>query len=187
MSDPSVTLADQFASVLAATGGQAQMVADVREIADVVARVAGEQDSRRVLFAPFGLADEIGLHHHLAARGVELVEPSEMGRQAGEVTVGLTGAVLAVAESGSLLLGGQPGPAGLVSVLPWVHLVLIRARDLVPDIATAFAQLVARLENGDGDWVWITGPSRTADIAHTLVLGAHGPNALHVLILGDDR
>jgi len=72
-------------------------------------------------------------------------------------------------------------------VLPWVHLALIRAEDIVADISTAFEHVASRLEDGDGDWVWITGPSRTADIAHTLVLGAHGPNALHVMILGDDR
>lgn len=187
MTDDSHALADQFAAVLAATGGQAHMVRGVREVADILARVAGEQDSRRVLYAPFGLSAEIGLRHHVAARGLELVELSEVGTEASEITVGLTGAALAVAESGSLLLGGQPGPAGLASVLPWVHLVLIRASDIVPDIATAFAAFLPRLETGEGDWVWITGPSRTADIAHTLVLGAHGPNALHVMILGDDR
>jgi L-lactate dehydrogenase complex protein LldG len=163
------------------------MVTGVRDVADTLGRIAREQETRRILFAPFDLSDEIGLRHHLAARGFDLVEISEVGRDASEISVGLSGASLAVAESGSLLLGGNPGPAGLVSVLPWVHLVLIRADDIVPDIDTAFERFVARLESGEGDWVWITGPSRTADIAHTLVLGIHGPNALHVMILGGDR
>ncbi len=187
MSAAQPSLVEQFAAVLEATGGQAHVVAGVRDVADLLARTAGEQDSRRVLFAPFELSEQIGLRHHLAARGLDLVELAEVGTEASEITVGLTGAVLAVAESGSLLLGGRPGPAGLVSVLPWVHLALIRAEDIVPDISTAFEHVAARLEDGEGDWVWITGPSRTADIAHTLVLGAHGPNALHVMILGGDR
>ena len=114
-----------------------------------------------------------------------LVELADVGTDAADILVGLTGADLAVAESGSILLGGQPGSSGLVSILPWVHLVLIHADSLVPDIDTAFEHIASRLEAGEGDWVWITGPSRTADIAHTLVLGAHGPNALHVMILGD--
>lgn len=187
MSSAQPSLAAQFAAVLEATGGQAHMVTGVRDVADIVARTAGEQNSRRILHAPCELSEQIGLNHHLAARGLDLVEIAEVGTEASEITVGLTGATLAVAESGSLLLGGRPGPAGLVSVLPWVHLVLIRAEDIVADISTAFELVVARLEDGEGDWVWITGPSRTADIAHTLVLGAHGPNALHVMILGGDR
>ena len=187
MSVPPQSLARQFAAVLEATGGRVHMVTGVRDVADIVGRIAGEQKSRRILFAPFELSVEIGLRHHLAARGLDLVEISEVGRDASEITLGLTGATLAVAESGSILLGGNPGPAGLVSVLPWVHLILIRAEDIVPDIATAFERFVGRLEDGEGDWVWITGPSRTADIAHTLVMGIHGPNALHVMILGGDQ
>ncbi len=187
MSEAQPSLVEQFVAVLDSTGGQAHVVAHVGDVADLLARVAGEQDSRRILYAPFELSEQVGLRHHLAARGLDLVELGEVGTEAKEITVGLTGATLAVAESGSVLLGGRPGPEGLVSVLPWVHLVLIRATDIVPDIATAFEHVAARLEAGEGDWVWITGPSRTADIAHTLVLGAHGPNALHVLILGGNR
>jgi L-lactate dehydrogenase complex protein LldG len=187
MSEDQPSLVEQFVAVLEATGGQAHVVAHVGDVADHLARVAGEQNTRRILYAPSELSEQVGLSHHLAARGLDLVELDEVGKEAKEITVGLTGATLAVAESGSLLLGGRPGPEGLVSVLPWVHLVLIRATDIVSDISTAFEHVVARLEDGEGDWVWVTGPSRTADIAHTLVLGAHGPNALHVMILGADR
>ncbi len=184
MSAAQPSLVQQFATVLEATGGQAHVVTGVRDVADIVARVAAEQETRQVLYSPSELAEQIGLRHHLAARGVDLVDLAKVGTGASDITVGLTGAALAVAESGSVLLGGEPGPSGLVSVLPWVHLVLIRSEDLVADIAAAFELFVTRLEGGEGDWVWITGPSRTADIAHTLVLGAHGPNSLHVMIMG---
>ena len=57
------------------------------------------------------------------------------------------------------------------------------AAAIVADLPTAFELFTERLVAGEGDWVWITGPWRTADIAKVLVLGAHGPNALQVLVL----
>jgi L-lactate dehydrogenase complex protein LldG len=68
--------------------------------------------------------------------------------------------------------------------LPWVHVVLLSAEAIFADLPTAFQVLENRMSAGDRDWVWITGPSRTADIGHTLVMGAHGPNALHVVVVG---
>lgn len=185
MSDPAPALIEQFAAVLDATGGSVLCVDSVRDVADAIARVAAEQGTRQVLYEPFDDAERMGLRHHLAARNIELITLAEAGHSASEVTVGFTTAELAVAESGTLLVGGQPGPWGLVSILPWVHIVLIRAEEIVADLATAFSWFLPRLRAGEGDWVWITGPSRTADIGHTLVMGAHGPNALHVLVLGD--
>ena len=71
-------------------------------------------------------------------------------------------------------------------MLPWVHIAVLRERDISPDIATAFKDFEARFAAGRRNWVWISGPSRTADIAQQLVRGIHGPNALHALIVGDE-
>jgi len=79
MSSTHLSLVEQFATVLEATGGQAHLVAGVRDVADIVTRAAGEQGSRRILFAPFDLSEQIGLSHHLAARGLDLVELAEVG------------------------------------------------------------------------------------------------------------
>ncbi|MFQ5743515.1 MAG: lactate utilization protein C [Acidobacteriota bacterium] len=178
-------LIDDFSTVLAASGGVARPVSSAREVAAAIEAVVAGQDSRQLLYAPFALARQIGLQHHLAARNIELVRLPTAADRASRIGVGLTGAAFAIAETGTLIVGGQPGAWGLASVLPWVHVVLLRAGDILPDLPSAFATFSACLRAGEGDWVWITGPSRTADIGHTLVLGAHGPNALHVLILQD--
>ena len=102
--------------------------------------------------------------------------------------VGLTGADYAVAETGSVVVLPRKGLSRLVSVVPPVHLALVRPEDLVEDLDDLF--LLRRLEyhekGGDmGSYLnFITGPSRTADIEQTLVVGVHGPKEVHLVLLG---
>jgi len=172
-----------FAEVLEATGGTMHRVSTPQRAAARIASVAQAQGSREVLYEPFDLVDRMDLKLMLAAHGVELAPVSGVGERAGDFRVALTGAEMAIAETGTLLLGGNPGGWGLASVLPWVHIVLMSADAIVADLPTAYAEFETCLQQGARDWVWITGPSRTADIGHTLVLGAHGPNALEVVIV----
>jgi L-lactate utilization protein LutC len=174
---------DVFARVLADTGGYVERPQGARPIAAAIARIAQGQGVREVLYEPTGLIDELGIRLLLTAHGVDLVTLERAADKAPHMRMSLTGAELAIAETGTLLLGGRPGAWGLASVLPWVHVVLLPAKAIVADLPTAFAQFQARLDQGERDWVWITGPSRTADIGHTLVLGAHGPNSLHVVVV----
>lgn len=182
-SDPTSSPLELFGAVLEATGGTTQRVASPREVAAAIAAAAAAEGTREILYEPFGLVDELGLRLMLAAHGVELVAVEQAGGRAGGFKVGLTGAEMAIAETGTLLVGGRPGGWGMVAALPWVHLVLIRADVVFSDLATAFEAFESRLQDGERDWVWITGPSRTADIGHTLVMGAHGPNSLNVLVV----
>lgn len=175
--------ADLFATVLGATGGTVTPVTTPLEVADVIATAAREQDSREVLYEACEAIEALQLHMLLAAHGVELLPIERAGDRAREARVALTGAELAIAETGTLVLGGRPGGWALASVLPWIHLVALRADDIVADLPGAFARFERRLAGSERDWVWITGPSRTADIGHQLVLGAHGPNALRVMVL----
>jgi len=177
-------LTELFAKVLAATGGSVERLQEPRPIAAHIARTAQGQGVREVLYEPTELVGKLGLKLLLAAHGVDLVPVDKAGDKARHIRMSLTGAELGIAETGTLLLGGRPGGWGLASVLPWVHVVLLPAKAIVADLPAAFEYFVARLQQGDRDWVWITGPSRTADIGHTLVLGAHGPNALHVVVVG---
>jgi len=178
---------EHFRSALHTLGGTTRMVNTGFELGEAIDAIVREQSAPpALLYEPFALAEQMGLYLALRARGVDLVPVREAGGRAAELNVGLTGAELAIAESGTLLVGGEPGGWGLATVLPWVHIAVLRARDIVPDIATAFEEFERRFAAGKRNWVWISGPSRTADIVQKLVMGIHGPNALHAFIVGDE-
>ncbi|GIS95067.1 MAG: hypothetical protein CM1200mP22_23040 [Dehalococcoidia bacterium] len=106
-------------------------------------------------------------------------------RQSG---IGITGADYALAETGSIVVLPRRGLARLISVVPPVHIALVRAEDLIETLDDLF--LLRRLEyhqqgSDMGSYLnIITGPSRTADIEMTIVEGVHGPKEVHMIILG---
>lgn len=97
---------------------------------------------------------------------------------------GLTECEALVAQTGSVLVTSRGAGGRALSVLPPHHVVVATASQLVPDLPAAFERLAARC---GGRWPslasFITGPSRTGDIERILVLGAHGPRQLTVLLL----
>ena len=97
--------------------------------------------------------------------------------------LGVTTCESLIAESGTILVSAAlSGRAP--SVLPPVHLVIATADQLVADLDTSMTRLRQRFpEQFPSTMSWITGPSRTADIEKILVLGAHGPKRLAVLLL----
>jgi L-lactate dehydrogenase complex protein LldG len=91
----------------------------------------------------------------------------------------------AAAETGTLMLtSGADNPTTL-NFLPDTHIVVLRAGDIAGDYETLWGRL--REQYGAGTMPrtvnWITGPSRSADIEQTLILGAHGPRRLHVIVV----
>jgi L-lactate dehydrogenase complex protein LldG len=98
---------------------------------------------------------------------------------------GLSAAFAAVAESGTLALtSGADNPTTL-NFLPDNHVVVVFARDVVADYESVWRNLRARFGKGEMPRTlnFITGPSRSADIEQTLLLGAHGPRRLHIVVV----
>lgn len=109
-----------------------------------------------------------------------------VGPSDGHDAVSFSRAIAGVAESGTLVLvSGNDNPTTL-NFLPDTHIVMVEAKDIVGDYETVWRQIRAR--NGAAGLPrtvnFITGPSRSADIEQTLILGAHGPRALHILVVG---
>jgi L-lactate dehydrogenase complex protein LldG len=97
--------------------------------------------------------------------------------------VGITGCFCAVAETGTLMLCSSAATPAAVSLLPETHIAIVRAARILPYMEDAFD--LARKELGVLPRAvnFISGPSRTGDIEQTIVLGAHGPYRVHVVIV----
>jgi L-lactate dehydrogenase complex protein LldG len=138
-------------------------------------------DDRRLLSWDLAYIPLPGLRDALDRAGIEIAPPEDAA-----VRVGVTGADAALASTGSLILAAGPGKPRTASLLPDVHVAVITADQIVPNLESWGA---ARRAQGLGDFrqisnvTIVSGPSRTADIAMQLVLGAHGPAALHILLL----
>lgn len=100
-----------------------------------------------------------------------------------EDLVGITGSFCAVAETGTLLLMSGANTWSSAALLPETHIAIVHRSRIVAGMEEAFA--LARAEQGELPRAlnFISGPSRTGDIEQTIVLGAHGPYRVHVIIV----
>lgn len=102
----------------------------------------------------------------------------------GADAIGVTGAYCAIAETGTLcVLSGSDTPSS-VSLLPETHVAIVSASRIVAHMEDAWDLMRAELGQLPRAVNYISGPSRTADIEQTVVLGAHGPARVHVIIVG---
>ena len=108
-----------------------------------------------------------------------------IGASAGDDAVGLTYAFGGIAESGTILtLSGSENPTSL-NFLPETHIVVVNAADIVGDYEAMWDRVrKSQGKRGLPRTVnWITGPSRSGDIQQTILLGAHGPRSVHIIVV----
>lgn len=181
---PSVT--ERFLSELARVGGVGQAARCVEEATDHLLSALREKGTRSVVLDVSLLPERINvksLRSQLTEAGVNVVD-DERPSALREAEAGITGVLAAVAESGTLLLGGPPKATWQwASLLPPVHIALVPSERIRPSLEDAFAILKGARTRGLEEFVWITGPSRTADIAITPLLGMHGPKELHAIVV----
>ena len=102
----------------------------------------------------------------------------------GQDRLGITGCLCAIAETGTLVFVPGPQMHTATTLLPDTHVVLLRTADIVATMEDAFARIRAAKRGLPRSVNFISGPSRTGDIEQTIVLGAHGPYRVHILLLG---
>jgi L-lactate dehydrogenase complex protein LldG len=109
----------------------------------------------------------------------------DRGRAAASDQACLSHAFGGVAETGTLVLTSGPDNPTTLNFLPDTHVVVLEAKDIAGDYETVWD----RVRNTYGQGLmpravnFVTGPSRSADIGHSLLLGAHGPRTLHIVIV----
>jgi len=97
---------------------------------------------------------------------------------------GITECDVLIAQTASILVTARSAGGRALSVLPPHHIVLAKRSQIVADLQEAFASLKTKYAPNYPSFIsLITGPSRTGDIERILVLGAHGPKRLTILLL----
>lgn len=105
-----------------------------------------------------------------------------------EARIGITRCEYLIARLGSVMVSSHMNPGRKISVYPEVHLVAGYTSQLVPDLKHALSSIRKKYSHNYPSLIsLITGPSRTADIEKTLVLGAHGPREFYVFLIDDQN
>jgi L-lactate dehydrogenase complex protein LldG len=167
---------ERFATELVAVGGVAEQVADGDVIDRVAALLEAEGCARVAVSDDLGarrdpIAERVG-----AARYADLVDDRE---RLGALQATVTGCACAIAATGSIVASGTAGRAA--PLIAPVHVCIVEPGQLLPGLV-AFYEAVPTL--GAGSLLALqSGPSRSADIEKTLILGVHGPRATYVLVV----
>jgi L-lactate dehydrogenase complex protein LldG len=115
------------------------------------------------------------------------------GRAEATDAVSLTPCLAAIAETGTLMLISSQGTPTTLNFLPDIHIAVVHADQVVASYEDGWDRLRARTAvHPDGGLLpravnFVTGPSRTGDIEQQIVLGAHGPRRLHILVVENRR
>lgn len=168
---------DVFCSELARLGASVQ-VSSSAQIQEKILQLLREMGVNTLQSWKSNLP--LGLVEGLQREGMQVVyDPDPI------IKVGLTGALCGVADTGSLLLTTSAGQAATASLLPEVHLAIVDASQIYPDLSSVMQKqspVYQEILNSPSAFL-ISGPSRTADIEMTLTIGVHGPRELYVFCL----
>jgi L-lactate dehydrogenase complex protein LldG len=137
-----------------------------------------EQDIRKATAWETPQLRRLGVTEILNSLGVEFVSPNANKHEMARCDLGITEADYLLPETGTLVLRSSAEKPRGVSLLPRVHLAIVRPELLRADLHQVFAEA-----KESHYLVFITGPSRTADIELTVTLGVHGPKSLHVWMM----
>lgn len=91
---------------------------------------------------------------------------------------GITRAAGAIAETGTLILNDATTSRRLAALAPWIHVAVLERSQIFPDLPAAVAAL-----GRDPNVIWVTGPSKTADVEGILIEGVHGPGQQIALVI----
>jgi L-lactate dehydrogenase complex protein LldG len=161
---------------------------NVESVVRTVIDIARKKNAATIVGWHFSLIDDRRLTEALQAANIRLItaiagnEGEQFRAAAAQAALGLTGVDYAVADTGSLvLLSGDEKPR-CASLLPPVHIAVVKGEQILAGLPELFERLDSNEGRSSSAATLITGPSRTADIELTLVVGVHGPQELHVII-----
>jgi L-lactate dehydrogenase complex protein LldG len=191
---PPVTaeLVKRFSEILAAVGGTAHGPLVVEEALDLLVELCKERAGGSAVALATGdpLIERLGVEEYLDDAGLEVLTPEDVfwRERLAEAGVGVTGAVAAAATSGTVGIACGPRAPRATSLVPPAHICLVLRDTMVEDLAEALRGCAPAAGDTDlaSGLVWVSGPSRSADLELVLTVGVHGPGSVDVIIVDEN-
>ena len=163
----------EFKTNLEMIGGQVILIKSRSEIVDQIKEICKEKNQGRVFCTDPKLQEIL-----TGNIGIDSDEASFS-----ELNIGVTGCEFLVAHLGSVMISSAQISGRRLNVFPETHIVVADQSQLTDYLDSALEKMQIKYKNGLPSLISnITGPSRTADIEKTLVMGMHGPKSLIVIL-----
>ena len=182
-----------FAEVLTGVGGTPHGPLAEDEALDLLVTLARERAGGSAVAVSTGdpVMQKLGVAERLAAAGFEVLTPDDVfwRERLAEAGVGVTGAVAAAAASGSVGIACGPGAPRATSLVPPAHICLVFRGTMVEDLGEALHRILPDPAGAQlpSNLVWVSGPSRSADLELVLTVGVHGPGSVDVIVVEGDQ
>ena len=179
-------LLSRFTQAAKKVGCQIAEVQDAQAAGQYIADLATAKQVKLVQTSSHDLIDQLSLRSSLEGSGILVSGPDPERLLMADL--GVSDAVVGIAETGSLLTHHDPVDSRLVAMLPLTHVAILNRDALVESLEDGVAMTRNRLltlhAQGKPSYIsWVTGPSRTADIERVLTIGVHGPRELHIVLV----
>jgi len=177
--------AARFIEELEALGGHGKRAESLEEARDYVLDLAREREAELLVRWDVEYLDELGVDEPLREAGVEVAlwhDLPDFREISGRADIGLSTAVWAIAETGSLVLEHGPGQGRSVTLLPPTYVAILPVDRVLRTVPEAIRKYAAGTL--PANVCFHTGPSRSGDIEMSLVVGMHGPGDVHVILIG---
>ena len=198
---PIPELVPKFEEELQKVSGCAYRVTSAAGLEETLDGILSAAEARTVILSRNPLLGRLGLADKIRSRGLAVASWTDEGTAAEARTgpsfreqcfaaeVGISGVEFVLAESGTLILTSRTEGSQLASLAPPVHVAFYRRSQVYASLEEILERLpVPRDPNKPlpgRSVVFITGPSRTADIEQILIRGVHGPGELHAILVED--
>jgi L-lactate dehydrogenase complex protein LldG len=180
-------LIDQLMQEVRKISGNAEFIENEQAIREFIIGLIEERSFSSFTIWESDLLQRLHLCRDLQNKGLNFASPDNKEEMA-KADVGITEADFAIADSGTLVLIAHERQPRSVSLIPPIHIAIVKASLILRNINDLFTQLSDSIsEKSSIDEItscmtFITGPSRTADIELNLTLGVHGPKEIFVLV-----
>jgi len=169
-------LIENFCKSLEFVSGKYSVVYDETEAAEVLLSIISEKNAKKIAFSDSPVVKKIVGFLKMDAEFIENASADVLF----ESDLGITGAQLAIAETGTLVLESESERHRLTSLVPSAHVCILESKNIRQTLGEILEILQSRLNPAI---TFITGASRTSDIELTLAIGVHGPGELHVILI----